>query len=205
MTLHSDDKRLAARMARGDAKAYEEFLDTFGARVLRLARRYTDCEADAEDVTQEIFVDLVRGVGAFRGEAQLSTWVYRIAMNHCLKHRGRNRPSTVPYDDALNERPDPAADPERSVTTRELSERVYGALTGLSDGHREVVILHELEGKTYAECAEILGIPIGTVKSRLSNAFRRLRVSLGAYVLGDPGNDENTKNDVNTLHPALDR
>lgn len=179
----------AARMARGERAAVEQFLDAFGPRVHRLARRYARDGSDAEDLTQEIFVALFRSAGSFRGEASLATWVYRVALNHALRHHDRwqresnlNEPHT---GDEPIEIADVGADPARYAARGELNREVYGALDGLAEGQREVVILHELHGLTYSECADVLKIPIGTVKSRLFNAFRHLRTSLGPYVLGD--------------------
>ena len=177
-------------MQQGDAHAFEEFLDRHGSQVHRLARRFARSEADAEDLTQEIFVDLCRSVGAFRGEAALSTYVYRVAMNHCLKHRSRQRPEPLELNDAVLPREivqsrDDAADPARQAARQELKGRIDAALAALSPEHRDVVILHELHGLTYTECADVFGVPVGTVKSRLSNAFRRLRDRLGGYVLGE--------------------
>lgn len=182
-------------MRQGDARAFAEFLDCYGGQVHRLARRFTRSEADAEDLTQEIFVDLCRSVLSFRGEAALSTYVYRVAMNHCLKHRSRQRPESLPLDEALlphdaavSGRDSPAAaDPARHVARQEMKSRIDAALADLSPEHRDVVVLHELHGLTYAECAQVFGVPVGTVKSRLSNAFRRLRDRLGGYVLGTEG------------------
>jgi RNA polymerase sigma-70 factor (ECF subfamily) len=180
----SNDLLLARRIQQGDRRAFEEFLDSYGARVHRLVRRYVSNESDAEDVTQEIFFDLYRGIGNFRGDAALSTWVYRVAANHCIKHRQRAKPDSLPYEETLQAEEDWRADPLRSATKRELSEQVSCALDQLSPLHRDVVILHELHGLTYQECANVLDVPVGTVKSRLSNAFRRLRGVLGSYVLG---------------------
>lgn len=184
-------------MAGGDAQAAARFVDEYGGRILRLVRRYVPGEADAEDVTQEIFVDVCRAMGTYRGEAALATWVHRIALNHCLKHctKRASRPPTVAFEDALHESADPDADPARHVRRRELEGAVQSALNDLSPLHRDVVVLHELQGLTYGECAAILQVPIGTVKSRLSNAFSRLRICLGAYVLGDGAA-------VSTLCPA---
>jgi len=191
-----DDIRLAQRIAQGDRHAFEEFVDGYGARVHRLVRRYVSHEADAEDVTQEIFLDLYRCINNFRGEATLSTWVYRVALNHCLRHRERTTPAVQSLDEMGHERGhephDSGGDPVRWAARRELCGQVHVALDDLSDVHRDVVILHELHGLTYRECAAILEVPVGTVKSRLSNAFRALRGSLGNYVLGEvpaPGPD----------------
>lgn len=181
--MAQDDRRLAERIRTGDRGAFEEFLDAYGGRVHRLARRYARAETDAEDLTQEIFLDLYRCIGSFRGESQLGTWVYRVAVNHCLKHRARVRPESLPLDESQAGQ-DWQSDPARCAQKRELSEQVRSALDDLSPLHRDVVILHELHGLTYGECAALLDVPVGTVKSRLSNAFRRLRDSLGGYVLG---------------------
>lgn len=178
----------AARIARGEREAVEQFLDAFGSRVQRLARRYACGQSDAEDLTQEIFVALFRSTATFRGEATLATWVYRVALNHALRHREkwqREHGADVVNEQDVIEDIDPHADPARHTARDELNREVRGALDTLVDGQREVVILHELHGLTYRECAQVLKIPVGTVKSRLFNAFRHLRVSLGPYVLGD--------------------
>lgn len=181
----ADDKGLAQRMAAGERRAYEEFVDSFGPRIHRLVRRYVANPSDAEDLTQEIFIEIYRCIGRFRGDSALMTWVYRIAVNHCLRHQQRLRPESIAFDDSLEKLPDWRPDPAESASKTELKGKVQGALGGLSGDHRTVVILHELHGMSYSECAEALEIPVGTVKSRLSNAFKRLRVSLSDYVLGD--------------------
>jgi RNA polymerase sigma-70 factor (ECF subfamily) len=179
-----DEQRLVRRLQQGDRRAFEEFLDAYGGRVHRLVRRYVSNESDAEDITQEVFLDLYRGVKNFRGDAALSTWIYRVTVNHCFKHRQRAKPPGVPLDEALSREEDWRADPLRAAGKSELRDQVNSAIGTLSPLHRDVVILHELHGLTYQECASILDVPVGTVKSRLSNAFRRLRESLGGYVLG---------------------
>jgi RNA polymerase sigma-70 factor (ECF subfamily) len=181
------DAELARRITRGERRAFEEFVDTYGARVHRLVRRYVENHADAEDVTQEIFCDLHRSIGGYRGDAALSTWVYRVALNHCWKHRQKHRPDSVPYDDQFMEAADEdwRMDPAASVAKVELAEQVQAALRELSPSHHDVVILCEIQGMTYQECANALQIPIGTVKSRLFHAFRRLRGLLSGYVRDD--------------------
>lgn len=180
-----DDRALAFRVAAGEGRAFEQFVDCYGARIHRLVRRYVAHEADAEDLTQEIFLALYRGMGGFRGDSKLATWVYRIAINHCLKHQGRTPPASSSLDGCEDETVDPHADPTRPTMRNELSGQVRVAIDALSPLHRDIVILHELHGLTYGECASVLGVPVGTVKSRLANAFARLRVSLGEYVLGE--------------------
>ena len=180
------ERQLTRRIAGGDRRAWTEFVDSYGPRVHRLVRRYARTEADAEDITQEIFLDLYRGMAGFRGLSSLATWVYRLALNHCLKHQERRRPDALTYDDALHAEADPSGGPVQCAARRELADQVQTALDDLSPAHREAVILHELHGLTYGECAEALGIPVGTVKSRLSHAFRHLREQLRGYVLETP-------------------
>jgi len=168
-----------------DSSNFAAFLDEHGARVHRLARRYARGEADAEDLTQEIFLDLFRALPTFRGESQMATWVYRVAINHCLRHREKNCNQNESFDEERHETPDTRHDPARRMAQTELGDQVQTALSDLSELHRDVVVLHELHGLTYRQCATVLGVPVGTVKSRLSNAFRALRKSLGLYVLGE--------------------
>ena len=182
--MANHEVRLAQRVGQGDRGAYEEFIDLYGSRVHRLVRRYVPNPADAEDVTQEVFVDLYRAIGSFRGESALATWIYRIALNHCLRHRERQSPQSESWDEE-HDGADHTADPARQVVRGELASQVQGALGDLSPVQRDVIVLHELHGLTYRECAELLGVPVGTVKSRLANAFRCLRASLGGYVLGE--------------------
>ncbi len=181
--LHRD-LDLAQRIAAGERRAFEEFVDAYGARVHRLVRRYVDNQADGEDITQEIFCDLHRSIVGFRGEAALSTWVYRVALNHCWKYRQKHRLECVPLEDQFLEAVDHdwRLDPAASIAKGELAEQVHTALQALSPLHHDVVVLCELQGLTYQECANALQIPIGTVRSRLFHAFRRLRSLLAGYV-----------------------
>jgi RNA polymerase sigma-70 factor (ECF subfamily) len=176
------ERQWVRRIVEGDREAYARFVDEYGPRVQRLVRRTVRREADGEDLMQEIFLDLYRGLARFRGESSLATWVYRVALNHCCKHRARRGTDAVVYEEARHARADTSAGPARCAVQRELADQVQDAMDGLTAPHRDVVVLHELHGLTYAECAQVLGVPVGTVKSRLSHAFRRLRESLGGYV-----------------------
>jgi RNA polymerase sigma-70 factor (ECF subfamily) len=178
-----DEKQVLRRVQQGDRCAFEELLDRYETRVYRLTLRYANCVQDAEDITQEIFLGIYRNIGTFKGHSSLSTWVYRVAVNHCLEYRRRKRPETVPYEEDLGLAVSSwRDDPVQATTMTELTDEIEKALTKLTPIHRDVILLHELHGLTYGECAEALGIPIGTVKSRLSNAFTRLRDLLGGYV-----------------------
>jgi RNA polymerase sigma-70 factor (ECF subfamily) len=183
-----DDRELIRRIQAGDRRAFETLLDTYEARVYRLALRFTNSVPDAEDVTQEIFLGIYKNIGSFRGKSALSTWIYRVAMNHCLEYRRKRKLDSVPYNDDLTLiSQDWREDPVQSADQQELAARVEAAINRLSPHHREVVVLHELQGLTYQEVATALNVPVGTVKSRLSNAFRRLRDLLGGYIFEGTG------------------
>ena len=183
-----EDRHLVTRIQSGDRQAFTELLDIYEARVYRLAFRFTGTVSDAEDVTQEIFLGVYKSLGSFKGHSALGTWIYRIAMNHCLEFRRKRRLDSIPYDEELTlASRDWRDDPEQSARKGELSDRVEAALQRLSPQHRDVIILHELQGLTYQEVASALNVPVGTVKSRLSNAFRKLRDLLGNYVCEGTG------------------
>src|SRR5438876_1070170 len=96
-----DERTLVERIQAGDRQAFEQLLDAYETRVYRLALRFTDNIPDAEDVTQEIFLGVYRGLANFRGDSALGTWIYRVAMNHCLEYRRKKRLETLPYDEEL--------------------------------------------------------------------------------------------------------
>lgn len=184
--MKSDEARLLRRLQEGEAEAFAALLDRDGARVRALVLRMGVAPVDADDVTQEIWVAVFRGVGSFRGGSQLSTWVYRVAINCCLKWRDKQtRAPDQSQNDELDDAPatEAVSLPPREIERRELGEQVRAAIEHLSDAQRAVVVLHEMHGLTYAQCAQALQVPVGTVKSRLFNAFGRLRTRLGPYVL----------------------
>src|SRR5579883_1431476 len=159
----SDERLLVRRVQAGDRQAFTRLLDVYETRVYRLALRNTGTVADAEDVTQEIFVAVYRSIGNFRGDSALGTWIYRIAMNHCLEFRRKRRIETVPYDAELTlTSGDWKADPVQSADRRDTADRLEAALKRLSPLHRDVVVLHELQGLTYQEVAAALDVPVGT-------------------------------------------
>ncbi len=179
-----DEKRLVQLISKGDKRAFEQLLDLYGGRVHSLVRRYIDHVSDAEDVTQEIFCDLYRTIGKFRGDSALGTWIFRVVVNHCLKYRQRRKPDTETIEDRERDlvSSDWHVDPAQSALKKDLAGHVHSAIRGLSPPHYDVVVLCELQGLTYQECATVLEIPVGTVKSRLFNAIKKLRESLGSYV-----------------------
>jgi RNA polymerase sigma-70 factor (ECF subfamily) len=129
----------------------------------------------AADVAQETFLTAQKALPKYRGESSLSTWLFGIAHNECRRcaRKGKLEPLTLEIDPQMAG----VGEGERTLVDREALRR---ALAQLSDDHREVVLLHEVEGLTYDEVAEILRVPAGTVKSRLHHAFLNLRKAFAA-------------------------
>jgi RNA polymerase sigma-70 factor (ECF subfamily) len=174
-----DEQRILQQLRRGDQTVFGQLMERYETRIYRLALRYAQTPQDAEDITQEVFVAVYQAIPSFRGASSLGTWIYRIALNHCLQYARKRRPEPVPLHDGLQTVPNAhTEDPLEAASAHCLAEQVDRALEQLDALHRDVVILHELHGLTYAECAGVLGIPVGTVKSRLANAFTRLRAIL---------------------------
>jgi RNA polymerase sigma-70 factor, ECF subfamily len=131
-----------------------------------------DCASDA---AQETFITAQRVLGKFRGASSLTTWLLGIAHNECRRLLRQRR--TAPLTIELVEAPEKKEHEEILISRHALRQ----ALAKLSEEHREVVLLHEVDGLSYDEAAEVLGIPVGTVKSRLHHAFQNLRRSLQEY------------------------
>jgi RNA polymerase sigma-70 factor (ECF subfamily) len=142
--------------------------------------------SEAEDATQETFVSAYRGLRDFKSGASLDTWIHRIAVNACLMRR-RKRATDMELaagdvDSIAPDIPSTSPDPLSAALSSELSNVVRAAVNRLPEPQQSVVLLHGMQGFTYAEIASILECPIGTVKSRISAAFTSLRHSLGGYV-----------------------
>lgn len=180
------ESELVKRLQQGGRAAFEELLDRYERRIYNLALRLLDGHrAEAEDAAQDIFLEVHRSISRFRGDSRLDTWIHRIAVNVCLQRRRKRKLSTVELKDADGVH-SPDGDPTLSAQRAELRSVMESAVKSLPDGQREVVLLHGMQGLSYSEVAEVLACPVGTVKSRLSTAFRRLRETLTPYVNGDP-------------------
>jgi len=161
---------------------FEEVYRRFRRPVWSLARRLSGNEDEALDATQEIFLRVWKGLGGFRGESKLSTWVFQIAWNHLRRERRRKgrMPTFLSTDEhtmagsivLLEER---RADPERAAGAAEELQKVEKALMELSEEFRIVLSLRDGEDLSYQEISEILDIPIGTVRSRIARARTKLR------------------------------
>lgn len=178
MSAARDERKLIAELRTGSREACEKLLDLCEDRVYNLCRRMVG-EVDADDVAQEALIEICRSAPSFRGASSLSTWAYRVAVNVCLEHRRRRRPEFVPIEEGVVDLPsDPSSEPSAVAVRNETRRNLEAAVRALPEIHRDVVVLHEMQGLTYQECAQVLGCPVGTVKSRLSHAFAKLREKL---------------------------
>jgi RNA polymerase sigma-70 factor (ECF subfamily) len=174
-----DDAALVAAIQRSDPGSREALYHRYKRRVFGLALRIVG-SVDAEEVAQEAFIRIFRGLPKFRGDAALSTWIYRLAVNAALSHRTRRAAARAPVDQAAAEmggEPLAAESPRGDAVLRARLER---ALVQLPTGYRTVVVLHDVEGLEHEEVAAILGCHVGTSKSQLHKARARLRDILAA-------------------------
>jgi RNA polymerase sigma-70 factor (ECF subfamily) len=170
-----EEERLLERCRKGDERAWAEVVNRYWGLAFRVAYRILRHKEEAEDAVQDAFVQVYLALRNFRHQSQFRTWFYRIVVNCAL---ARLPPSPVESLDEsqeieLVERAH--EDPESVVLAHERSQLLDWAIQQLPPDWRTVFVLRELEGLSYAEIAEVLGIPIGTVESRLFRARQRLR------------------------------
>ncbi len=170
----TDDAQLIAACRRGEARAMEMLYHQFKRRVFGMAHRIVGAN-DAEEVAQEVFVRVFRGLANFRGDSALSTWIYRLTVNASLSHLARRGRRNEVSDDNIPEQaatPEPERDPG-------LAARIEACMNQLPAGYRAILVLHDVEGLSHEECAAILECRVGTCKSQLHKARARMRELLG--------------------------
>ena len=184
--VREQDLALARRAAAGDRGALHAVVDRHAAGLYRLARGLCPCAADAEDVVQETLVAVIRWIGTFDGRASLMTWMSHILVRQARKAaERRSRGRALPLDEAADSARAEAKG-GRSPNSDDCRLDLAAALPKLAPDFREVIVLRELQGMSYAEIATTLGIPQGTVESRIHRARAELRQWLRAYrVQGD--------------------
>ncbi|MEZ4474201.1 MAG: sigma-70 family RNA polymerase sigma factor [bacterium] len=168
------ETELISRLVAGDERAWRALHRAHAADVYRVARRFVDGDAEAEEVTQEVFVAAFRYIDRFRGGSRLRTWLYRITVNRALKRRRWRTRRREVGPDGIERTSNPAATPEAVVGDRQALALLQGCLDRLEPRKRAVLVLHELEGLDTREIADILGCPRSTVLTRLSRARQDL-------------------------------
>lgn len=184
---NTNDSDLVVRARAGDSNAFEELVSKYQHRIYNVCYRMRHNHADALDLTQTTFMKAFEALPRFQIQARFYTWLYRIAVNTTLSHRRSEarRPtlSLVRTDESDGRDFEPAArndeaDPARDAEQAELRERLEDALGRLDGEFRAAVVLRDVEGLDYAEIAEILEVPVGTVKSRIFRGRTMLREML---------------------------
>ena len=176
------DVALVERHRCGDLEAFDEVYGRFGGMVYNLALRLAGNREEAADLTQEIFLRVFRHLGSFGGRSTLKTWVFRIAVNHCRDRLSRHYPAMQSIDAEPEEGgvslADPARGPEDLAVAADEGRRVMAGLSRIAPVFREAVVLRDLEGLSYEEIAEVLGVRVGTVRSRIARGREQLRTLL---------------------------
>src|SRR3989441_2745829 len=185
--IPSAEAEFIERLKRGEAAAFEEWVADRSGEIYGLLLRLTENSEEARDLTQETFLRAFQSIGRFRGDADLRTWIYRIAINQARNRwrwwRRRRRDSTVSLDAAQGQAKQPliatlvesSNNPEQQTLAHEREVALRAALQKLGEAYRETVILRDIEGFTYEEIAATLRINVGTVKSRLARGRQELR------------------------------
>lgn len=178
-----EDRRLLEALRQGAEDAYETLLARFQQPVYNLVARLLQDPSEAPDVVQDVFLKIFRKVAGFRGDSSLKTWVYRIAVNEAHNHcrwYGRHRRREVGLEEcrAVAAPRSAMESPFETAAARESQALLEEALAALSPVLREAVVLRDVEDLSYEEIAEILQVPLGTVKSRILRGREALRVEL---------------------------
>jgi RNA polymerase sigma-70 factor (ECF subfamily) len=174
----SEEAHLIARCRAGDRQAQETLVHRCQKMVYRVACSMLSDPEEALDASQDVLVAMLRSLPRFRGESRFQTWLYRITVNVCIMRRRSLRARTrlvTSFPSEPPQRPWHEDDPGSAVVSREAQAAVREHLRRLPPEYRAVLVLRELEGLSYGEIAEALGIPLGTVQSRIGRGRRRLR------------------------------
>ncbi|HSQ66268.1 MAG TPA: sigma-70 family RNA polymerase sigma factor [Polyangiaceae bacterium] len=182
------EQKLIERLVAHDERAFNELVRVYERRVFGLVLRMIGQRAEAEDLTQEVFVQVFKAIGTFRGDSKLSTWIYRIAVNLCknrakylrVRHASEQDQledvaERVPLADARNANVAHIERPDEAMAGRQVEAIVQQAILEVDESFRECLILCDVEELPYQEIAEITGLPAGTVKSRIFRARAQLR------------------------------
>jgi RNA polymerase sigma-70 factor (ECF subfamily) len=192
--LEREDQELVELVQKGDRAAFRILVQRYERKVYGIAYGMVRNEDDAMDVAQEAFLKVHRYIDRFQGASNFYTWLYRIVVNLCIDFIRKSRKvKQVDYDDSLSHEAGREIsegkiigttfrDPLSNLTSQELGDEIKKALDALSDKHKEVILLREIEGFSYQEIADLLEISVGTVMSRLHHARQNLQRSLRRYM-----------------------
>src|SRR5688572_3650187 len=169
------EHELVERCRQGDESAFQELVNRHKDLVFALIARTTPDRSRAEDLAQDVFLRVHRGLPYFRGEARLSTWIYRIVANVCVQEQHGRPPATESLDDDRTDARRATSARDRQFSDLELRDRLEKAIARLPANYRLLIAAHYLQGVLYEDMAEAMELPLGTVKTQLHRAKRQLR------------------------------
>lgn len=179
------DEKLARKAAAGNLNTFETLVSRYQGKIFSFIYRMVNSNEDARDLTQEVFLQVYRSLGHFRGDSSFSNWVYRIASNKCLDFLRRNKKNkTVEFNDNLHQTPQQiirinSNNPEQVYLNEEKIRRLRRIISGLPDRYRIAIVLFHYENMSYQQISDTLDIPAKTVATRLYRAKLLLKERLG--------------------------
>jgi RNA polymerase sigma-70 factor, ECF subfamily len=179
--MTNEEQILIQNVQRGEMAAFQELVEKYKQKVFYMALDMTGNHHDAEDLSQEVFMKVFTAIKDFRGEAKLSSWLYRIAMNTCIDKTRRKHLKLVDIDEKVYEQATSGKNPEQLLQDRATQDQIEQALQKLPPRQRSIFVMRHYNELMLREIAEALGISEGTVKAQLFRAIQRLQKELGAF------------------------
>lgn len=184
--MKEKDSELIRKAKQGDTKAYDELLSKYKGSVYNLVFRMVRDKQEAEDLTQEAFIKAFKSLVSFNEDYAFSTWLYKIATNNCIDFFRKRKLQTYSLDKPIKykdseiqqELPDPDLNPEKRILARERTQIIQEAINTLPEKYHTAIVLRHQEEKSYEEIAQILELPLGTVKARIFRAREMLNKAL---------------------------
>lgn len=187
--MQQDESFLIKKAARGDVESFEKLIEAHQKKVFNIALGMLKNPADAEDIAQDVFIKVYKSLKNFKGQSSFSTWLYRVTTNTCLDElRRRKTRQTFSIDEEIvtqegevsKQVVDDSPSPDEILEKNELKRNISHAISKLAKEHRTVIVLRDMQGFSYEEIANILQLPLGTVKSRINRARLTLKDILKA-------------------------
>ncbi len=189
--VEPSDRELVLQSQKGDVQAFEQLVERYHRKIYGLTYNMTSNREDAEDLTQDVFVKAFEALPRFKGKSSFYTWIYRIAVNKTINYRKkRNRKRALSLDqfdqeiktDDVYHDLTSKGSPLRNLSLSELQIKLNEALQSLSENHRIVVVMHDMQGIPHEKIAKVVGASVGTVRSRLFYARRQMQAELSEFI-----------------------
>lgn len=190
------DKQLISRIIEGDQSAFKQLVETYQDKTYSICLNYVKNEEDAEDISQEVFIEIFRSIKKFKGEAKLSTWIYRIATNKSLEQLRRSKTkkrfgffsSLFGKEESLGKQYSDFDHPGVKLENKERATVLFKHIENLPDNQRIAFQLHKIEGINYQEIAQVLNTSLSSVESLMFRARKNLQKSLKSFYENETNN-----------------